>query len=101
MINLTPQKPKKLGKYANSINFEVKFASKNTINIKKTDTVVGTFFIDNKTQQINLRQLNEVCDGNITSIRVPDDINSFEHSWIIETFRNAKYVFWQKLKFGI
>ncbi len=101
-FGISEKKAKHLGKYFSSIDFEVKKCSKNQLSTTQEKTIVGTLWIDSRSQQVNLGKLNEVCsDGDLSGLVVPTDLTKSEENRIIETCINAKQIFWQKVRLNL
>ena len=102
IFGISEKKTKHLGKYFSSIDFDVKKCSKQQLQTTDNKTIVGSLWINDKSQQVNLGKMNEVClEGNLDGLNLPTDLTKPETDRIIETFINAKQVFWQKVRLNL
>lgn len=98
-FGISEKRAKHLGKYFSSIDFAVNKCSKNQLSDR---TIVGLVWVDGKSQQVSLAKLNEVCsEGDLSGLTLPDDLTKSEENRIIETFINAKQIFWQKVRLNL
>lgn len=96
---ISSKKTKHLGNYFSTIDFFVESCSKRYLEAKGEEASVGEFVINGSTQKISLRDLNYVINNSDTSyLQLPSGVTLPEKNRIIETFNNAKVVFWQKVR---
>jgi hypothetical protein len=101
-FGISEKKTKHLGVYFSSIDFEVFKCSKRQIETQADNTIVGNFWINDRSQKINLKTLQSVInDQNLDSLQLPTNITKSEVNRIIETFYDANHIFWQKVRLNV
>lgn len=99
---ISEKRTKHLGKYFSTIDFEVNKCSKQQIEVQTDITITGRFWINERSQEVSLKVLNSVAnEGCLDNLKLPDNLTKAETDRIIETFMDAKNIFWQKVKLNV